>query len=37
VLALLIADARNYWQGIKGAGVDLEQAFDDVTPLLQSP
>ena len=29
-LALLIYDARSYWQGIKGAGVEFEQAFDDV-------
>jgi len=37
-LALLIYDARSYWQGIKGAGVEFEQAFDDVVrcgPMLR--
>jgi len=37
-LALLIYDARSYWQGIKGAGVEFEQAFDDVLrcgPMLR--
>ena len=37
-LALLVYDARSYWKGIKDAGVDFEQAFDDVMrcgPMLR--